>query len=46
MLFRSLRDAHPDGGGNATAAAARIAELTEARTLLLAVASDEVAGEG
>lgn len=43
---RLLRDAHPDGGGNAAAAAARIAELTEARTLLLAVASDEVAGEG
>ncbi|MFM7225458.1 MAG: hypothetical protein ACKO1Y_08550 [Actinomycetota bacterium] len=43
---RLLREAHPDGGGNATAAAARIAELTEARTLLLAVASDEVAGEG
>jgi hypothetical protein len=43
---RLLRDAHPDAGGSSAAAAARIAELTEARTLLLAVASDEAAGEG
>ncbi len=43
---RMLRDAHPDSGGVATGAAARIAELTEARTILLAIASDEVAAEG
>jgi hypothetical protein len=35
--FRSLlRDAHPDHGGLSEAAAARIAELTEARRILLA----------
>lgn len=35
--FRSLlRDAHPDHGGHDEAAAARIAELTEARRILLA----------
>jgi hypothetical protein len=34
--FRDLvRDAHPDHGGNATGAARRIAELTEARRVLL-----------
>ncbi|MDH3293336.1 MAG: hypothetical protein OER95_03330 [Acidimicrobiia bacterium] len=37
--FRSLvRDAHPDHGGLNEAAAARIAELTEARRILLATA--------
>ena len=43
---RLLRDAHPDRGGVATQAAARIAELTEARTILLDVASEAVAAEG
>ena len=43
---RMLRDAHPDSGGAATGAAARIAELTEARAILLAMTSDEVAAEG
>ena len=43
---RLLRDAHPDSGGVAAGAAARIEELTEARTILLAVASDEVPAEG
>jgi hypothetical protein len=37
---RLLRDAHPDSGGVATGAAARIEELTEARSILLAVGSD------
>lgn len=43
---RLLRDAHPDSGGAAAAAASRIAELTEARTILLDIASAEVAAEG
>jgi hypothetical protein len=43
---RLLRDAHPDSGGVATQAAARIAELTEARTILLDVASEAMAAEG
>ena len=43
---RLLRDAHPDSGGAAGAAAARIAELTEARTILLDLASSEVAAQG
>ena len=43
---RLLRDAHPDSGGASIGAAARIEELTEARAVLLAVASDEVAVEG
>ena len=43
---RMLRDAHPDSGGGGDAAAARIAELTEARTILLDVASAEVAAGG
>ncbi len=43
---RLLRDAHPDSGGASAGAAARIAELTEARTILLAVASEDVAAEG
>ena len=43
---RMLRDAHPDSGGAAGAAAARIAELTEARTILLELASAEVAAQG
>jgi hypothetical protein len=35
--FRELlRDAHPDHGGDAMAAATRIAELSEARRILLA----------
>ncbi len=43
---RLLRDAHPDSGGATAGAAARIAELSEARAILLAVASEEVAAEG
>ena len=43
---RLLRDAHPDSGGAQAGAAARIEELTEARAILLDVASDEVAVEG
>jgi len=43
---RMLRDAHPDSGGAAAAAAARIAELTEARIILLELASSEVAARG
>jgi hypothetical protein len=43
---RLLRDAHPDSGGTSAGAAARIAELTEARGILLDAASDEVAAEG
>jgi hypothetical protein len=43
---RLLRDAHPDSGGAAGAAASRIAELTEARTILLDLASSEVAAQG
>jgi hypothetical protein len=43
---RLLRDAHPDSGGVAVGAAARIEELTEARSILLAVATEEVAAEG
>ena len=43
---RMLRDAHPDSGGAAGAAASRIAELTEARTILLDLASSEVAAQG
>jgi curved DNA-binding protein CbpA len=40
---RMLRLAHPDHGGDARGAAERIAELTEARELLLAVApADDV----
>jgi hypothetical protein len=41
-----LRDAHPDSGGAQAGAAGRIEELTEARAILLDVASDEVAVEG
>jgi hypothetical protein len=40
---RLLRVAHPDSGGSSAGAAARIAELTEARTILLVMASEEVA---
>jgi len=36
---RLLRDAHPDSGGATAGAASRIAELTEARAILLAVAT-------
>ena len=43
---RLLRAAHPDGGGAAAVAAARIAELTEARMILLSVASADLAAEG
>jgi hypothetical protein len=43
---RLLREAHPDSGGAAAAAAARIAELTEARTILFDVASQDLAAEG
>jgi hypothetical protein len=43
---RLLRDAHPDSGGASASAAARIAELTEARTILMAIATDSVAAEG
>jgi hypothetical protein len=42
---RLLRDAHPDSGGASAGAASRIAELTEARTILMAVATDAVAAE-
>jgi hypothetical protein len=41
---RMLRLAHPDHGGDADDAAERIAELTEARELLLDVAPEEDAG--
>jgi hypothetical protein len=43
---RLLRDAHPDSGGASSAAAARIEELSEARAILLAVASDAAVAEG
>ena len=43
---RLLRDAHPDSGGASASAASRIAELTEARTILMSVATDSVAAEG
>ncbi len=43
---RLLRDAHPDSGGASASAAARIAELTEARTILMAMVVDTVAAEG
>jgi hypothetical protein len=38
---RMLRLAHPDHGGDAEGAADRIAELTEARELLLEMAPEE-----
>jgi hypothetical protein len=38
---RLLRDAHPDSGGASAGAAARIAELSEARGILLALVPDE-----
>ena len=37
---RLLRDAHPDSGGARRGAAARIAELTEARTILHGAVAD------
>jgi hypothetical protein len=40
---RLLRDAHPDSGGASAGAASRIAELTEARTILMALVGDTVA---
>jgi hypothetical protein len=45
---RLLRDAHPDSGGASAGAAARIEELTEARSILLSVASEseDSAAEG
>jgi hypothetical protein len=43
---RLLRAAHPDSGGVAARAATRIAELSEARAILLDVASEGVAAEG
>jgi hypothetical protein len=42
---RLLRDAHPDSGGATAGAASRIAELTEARSILLAIAEDAIAAE-
>jgi hypothetical protein len=43
---RLLRDAHPDHGAAAKGAAERIAELSEARTLLIEFASAARAAEG
>jgi hypothetical protein len=43
---RLLRDAHPDHGAAAKGAAERIAELSEARSLLLEFASAAAAAEG
>jgi hypothetical protein len=43
---RLLRAAHPDSGGVAAQAAMRIEELSEARAILLDVASEAVAAEG
>lgn len=43
---RLLRDAHPDHGGAKAAAAARIAELGEARSILLAIVSEHAAAQG
>jgi len=43
---RLLRDAHPDSGGVTDGAATRIAELTEARSILMALVNDPVAAEG
>ncbi|MDZ4827092.1 MAG: J domain-containing protein [Actinomycetota bacterium] len=43
---RLLREAHPDHGGAKTAAAGRIAELTEARAILLPLAPADVAAGG
>ena len=43
---RLLRDAHPDSGGSSASAASRIAELTEARTILIAAVDDSLAAEG
>jgi hypothetical protein len=40
---RLLRAAHPDSGGATAGAAARIAELTEARAILLSMTGEEVA---
>lgn len=42
---RLLRDAHPDHGGAKAAAAGRIAELTEARAILLDIAAADIAAE-
>jgi hypothetical protein len=43
---RLLRAAHPDSGGVAALAAMRIEELSEARAILLDVASEQFAAEG
>lgn len=43
---RLLRDAHPDHGGERAEAAERIAELTEARDLLMGIAASAVATAG
>jgi hypothetical protein len=43
---RLLRDAHPDHGGASAAAAERIAELTEARDLLIGFAASAVPAAG
>jgi hypothetical protein len=43
---RLVRVAHPDSGGVAAQAAMRIEELTEARAILLDVASEGIAAEG
>lgn len=41
---RLVRDAHPDHGGDGAVAASRLAELTEARRLLLAVCAGPAPG--
>jgi hypothetical protein len=43
---RLLRDAHPDSGGASAGAAARIAELTEARSILMALATADPLAAG
>ncbi len=43
---RLLREAHPDSGGVTEGAASRIEELTEARSILLALVDDPVAADG
>ena len=43
---RLLRDAHPDSGGATASAASRIAELTEARAILMALATDDSVAAG
>ena len=43
---RLLRDAHPDSGGVSEGAATRIEELTEARSILMALVDDRLPPEG